>query len=95
MNNNFVDNQLDFEDISFTITNKDGLEVVCDVLSSYYDEESDKLYFAFTDYTLSDDNMFNSYIVEAVKSQNGYDLIEIDNSEIREKLINDTLERNI
>jgi uncharacterized protein YrzB (UPF0473 family) len=84
---------INLDDISFSIVNKDGLEVVCDLLSSYYDDVNDKLYFSFTDYTLTNDNKFNSYIVEAKKNQNGYDLIEINDDEIRNRLIEDTLER--
>ena len=88
-----MDNDMIFDDMSFSIVNKDGIDVVCDLLSSYYDEVNDKLYFAYTDYTLTNDDKFNCYVVEAVKSPDGYDLIEIEDNEIRNKLIEDTLER--
>ena len=87
-----MDKELEYDNITFKTINDDGLEVLCDVLSSYYDEDNDKLYFAFTDYTLTDNNTFKCYTVEAIKSENGYDLVEIDDNEIRELLMKDVIE---
>lgn len=87
-----MNENLDFENITFKTVNNEGLEVICDVLSSYYDEENDKLYFAFTDYTFTEDNNFKTYIVEAKKEENDYHLFEINDLEIKNKLLKDIQE---
>ncbi len=83
-----IDNN--FEDITFTIINKDGLEVDCDVINSYYDDEEEKLYVVFTDYTLDENNKFNLYVNELISNGNDYEIKEMENQALKLKLINDT-----
>ena len=69
-------NDMNIEDISFTQINKDGLEVECDVIDSYYDEENDK---------------FNLYINEIIPKNDNYEIKEIEDNSLKLKLINQTL----
>ena len=84
-------NNTNMEDISFTLTNKDGLDVECDVINSYYDEDSDKLYVAFTDYTLDENDKFNLYINEIIPKNDNYEIKEIEDNNLKLKLIKQTL----
>lgn len=48
-----------YEDLSFTIKNKDGMEVICDITSVVpNDENSDQPYVVFTDYMLDENDNF-------------------------------------
>jgi hypothetical protein len=48
-----------YEDLSFNITNKDGLEVTCDITCVIPNEEnSEEPYVIFTDYTLDENDEF-------------------------------------
>lgn len=84
-------NNTNMEDISFTLTNKDGLDVECDVINSYYDEDNDKLYVAFTDYTLDENDKFNLYINEIIPKNDNYEIKEMEDNNLKLKLIKQTL----
>ena len=71
-------NMLDKE-YSFTITNDNGIEVVCDTLALV--EQAGEPIIIYTDYTLDDDNKFNLYISKVVEKDNNYILEKIDNYE--------------
>lgn len=71
-------NMLDKE-YSFTITNDNGIEVVCDTLALV--EQAGEPIIIYTDYTLDDDNKFNLYISKVVEKENNYILEKIDNYE--------------
>lgn len=87
--------ELNLDEISFTTVNKDGLEVECDAVASYYDEENDKLYVVFTDYSIGKNDLFNYYINEISGEEGNYKLTEIEDKELRLRLINETLEKEI
>lgn len=82
-------NMLDKE-YSFTITNDNGIEVVCDTLALV--EQAGEPIIIYTDYTLDDNNKFNLYISKVVEKDNNYILEKIDNyenvSEIQKALEN-------
>ena len=51
------------EDLSFTTVNKDGIEMICDILTVVPNPENkEEPYVIYTDYTLDDNDEFvNSY----------------------------------
>lgn len=69
------------EEMSFTITNSDGIEVKCDVLSVINDEEN-KTYLLYTDYTLNDNNEYNVYVSQMINEDDSFRLEEIDNLDL-------------
>jgi len=52
-----------YEDLSFTMTNKDGIEMICDILAVVPNpEDKESPYVIYTDYTLDEhDEFVNSY----------------------------------
>lgn len=71
-------NMLDKE-YSFTITNDNGIEVVCDTLAIV--EQAGEPIIIYTDYTLDENNKFNLYVSKVVEKDNNYMLEKIDNYE--------------
>ena len=69
------------EEMSFTVTNKEGMEVKCDVLSIINDDESNT-YLLYTDYTLNDNNEYNVYASQMHNDENGFKLDEIENLDL-------------
>lgn len=67
------------KEYSFTITNDNGIEVVCDTLALV--EQAGEPIIIYTDYTLDDNNKFNLYISKVVEKDNNYILEKIDNYE--------------
>ena len=80
---------VNIDDLSFSIVNKDGLEVICDVIETYYDEENDRLFAAFTDYTLNADDKMEIDVRELVKTNDSYELKEIEDAELKQELLAD------
>ena len=69
------------EEMNFTITNENGLEVKCDVLSIINDEEN-KTYILYTDYTLNNDNEYNVYVSQMIRNNDDFILEEVDNFDL-------------
>lgn len=69
------------EEMSFTVTNKEGMEVKCDVLSIINDDENNT-YLLYTDYTLNDNNEYNVYASQMHNDENGFKLDEIENLDL-------------
>lgn len=69
------------EEINFTITNPDGIEVKCDVLSIINDDEN-KTYLLYTDYTFNKDNEYNIYVSQIINNGDDFTLEEIDNLDL-------------
>jgi len=69
------------EEMNFTITNDNGLEVKCDVLSVINDDEN-KTYVLYTDYTLNDNNEYNIYASEMLSEGTDFKLEEIENLDL-------------
>lgn len=79
-----------YDDLSFTIKNKDGLEVICDILSVVPNEDTNEPYVVFTDYMLDENNEFVLQYGKLVKINDDYVLKVIDDesvvASIKEKL---------
>ena len=86
----FMDN-----DISFNIINDQGIEVTCDVIKSYHDEETGKLYAAFTDYTLDDKDKLRLFIKEVKQNGDNFIMEDITDVDIKNKLVNDVFKNLI
>lgn len=63
---------------TFSITNNDGIEVLCDTLGIIEQEDPIIIY---TDYTLDKDNKFNLYVSKVVNKDDNFVLEKIDNYE--------------
>lgn len=72
-----------FEDLSFNMTNKDGLEVICDITSVIPNEEnSEEPYVVFTDYMMDSDENFIYQYGRLVKVDDEYVLKVIDDGNV-------------
>lgn len=79
-----------YDDLSFTIKNKEGLEVICDIVSVVPNEDTNEPYVVFTDYMLDENNEFVLQYGKLVKVDEEYILKVIEDEEvvalIKEKL---------
>lgn len=64
------------ENFSFTVINKEGIEVRCDVFSMITDQDS-KIYLLYTDYLLDDNGKFRLLASELVQKKNDFVLQDI------------------
>lgn len=71
---------------NFTIINKEGIEVICDVISIISDDES-RIYLLYTDYLLDNDGNFRLLASELVQSQNDFILKEIEDKDKLKELL--------
>lgn len=62
---------------SFTVINKEGMEVTCDVISMITDEDS-KIYLLYTDYLLDDKGNFRLLASELVQEKDDFVLKDIE-----------------
>ena len=69
------------EEMSFVITNNEGVEVKCDVLSVINDD-NDKTYIIYTDYTLNNNGEYNVYVSQMINEGDSFKLEEIDNLDL-------------
>lgn len=74
------------QDYSFTVINKEGIEVKCDVLSMISDKDS-RIYLLYTDYLLNEKGDFRVLASELVQKKNDYILKDIDDTEKLEELV--------
>ena len=65
------------EEYSFTVINKEGLEVTCDVISMIADQDS-KIYLLYTDYLLDDNGNFRLLASELVQKKKDFILQDIE-----------------
>ena len=83
-----------YEDLSFTLKNKDGLDVICDIVSVVPDEETEETYVVFTDYLLDENNEFIMQYGKLVKIDDEYVLKVIDDENVI-KMIKEKLQDEI
>ena len=84
-----------YEDLSFTVTDDNGEEVTCDIVSVVPNEQNeDEPYVVFTDYMLDDDDEFVLEYGKLVKEGEDYKIIRIDDPREIE-LIRDGLKDDI
>lgn len=74
------------EEYSFTVTNKEGMEVTCDVISMITDKDS-KIYLLYTDYLLDDNGNFRLLASELVQKKNDFVLQDIEDKEKLTELV--------
>ena len=82
---------MDMTDYSFTITNEQGMEVKCDVISVVQDNETNQTYVVYTDYLLTKNNKFRILISELVKQGDDYVLMEIQDEHKKEEIKNTSM----
>ena len=84
-----------YEDLSFTLTDDDGEEVTCDIISVVPNEmDEDKPYVVFTDYMLDDNDEFIMQYGQLVKENDEYTLVRVDDPKVID-LIEDSLKDDI
>ena len=74
------------QEYSFTVINKEGIEVTCDVVSMIADKDS-RIYLLYTDYLLNDNGEFRLLASELVQNNDDYILKDIENEDKLEELV--------
>ena len=74
------------DEYSFTVINKEGIEVTCDVLSLITDKEN-RIYLLYIDYLLDSKGNFRLLASELVQNRNDFVLQDIEDSNKLEELI--------
>jgi uncharacterized protein YrzB (UPF0473 family) len=59
---------------NFTVVDDNGNEVICDVISVLQDTKNNGVYVVYTDYTLNENNQFNTYLSELVEKKGEFTL---------------------
>lgn len=74
-----IDKNMLNPEYSFTITNDNGIEVVCDTLAVV--QQNEEPIIIYTDYTLDKDNKFNLYVSKVTLKDDNFILEKINNYE--------------
>lgn len=74
-----IDKNMLNPEYSFTITNDNGIEVVCDALAVV--QQNEEPIIIYTDYTLDKDNKFNLYVSKVTLKDDNFILEKINNYE--------------
>jgi len=74
------------EEYSFTVINKEGIEVTCDVVSMIADNDS-RIYLLYTDYLLDDNGNFRLLASELVQKKNDFILQDIEDKNKLDELV--------
>ena len=84
------------ESMQFEITNNDGKKIICEVIATYHDDNSNKDFIVYTDKSFDDNKKLNLYYSLYEKQNNSIKLIDITNAEdkkigleIIKELVND------
>lgn len=83
-----------YEDLSFTIKNKEGLDVICDIVSIVPNDDGDEPYVVFTDYLMDENDEFIMQYGKLVKVDDDYVLKVVDDEKVIE-LIKEKLQDEI
>ena len=83
-----------YEDLSFTIKNKEGLDVICDIVSVVPNDDGDEPYVVFTDYLMDENDEFIMQYGKLVKVDDDYVLKVVDDEKVIE-LIKEKLQDEI
>ncbi len=76
-----------YEDLSFTVRNKDGDEVICDIVSVVPNEENpDEPYVVFTDYMLDENDEFVMQYGKVIEMNGEYVLKTVEDANIVDKI---------
>lgn len=74
------------DEYSFTVINKEGMEVTCDVISMIADKDS-KIYLLYTDYLLDTAGNFRLLASELVQKKDDFVLQDIKDKEKLTELV--------
>ena len=74
------------QEYSFTVINKEGVEVTCDVVSMITDQDS-RIYLLYTDYFLDENGNFRVMASELVQKKNDFILKDIDDESKLSELV--------
>lgn len=78
-----------YDNLSFSLINNDGEEIVCDILSVIPNEEnSNEPYVVFTDYMLDENKKFVTQYGKIVEENDEYTLKEVTDEIVIEKIKN-------
>ena len=81
--------EINYKDLSFTVKNEDGEEIICDVLSVVPNEENkNEPYVVFTDYLLDDNDEFILQFGRIIEDNGEYKLLGIEDKEIIKEIRN-------
>lgn len=83
-----------YEDLSFTIKNKEGLDVICDIVSVVPNDDGDEPYVVFTDYLMDENDEFIMQYGKLVKVDDDYVLKVVDDEKVIE-LIKEKLQDEV
>ncbi len=84
-----------YEDLSFKVTDDNGEEITCDIISVVPNEiDSEKPYVVFTDYILDENDEFVMQYGQLVKENDEYTLIRVEDDKTID-LIKDALKDDI
>lgn len=96
-----------YEDLSFTVKNSEGNEVICDIVSVVpNDDNPDEPYVVFTDYMLDDNDEFvmqygkvievdGDFVLKAVEDANVVNKIKESLSDDIVSYVNEQIQENI
>jgi len=96
-----------YEDLSFTTVNKDGIEVICDILTVIPNpEKSEEPYVIYTDYTMDEKNEFvenygkiinveGEYVLKTITDPKLIDLIKREASDEIVQYVNKQVQENL
>ncbi len=96
-----------YEDLSFNIINKDGIEVTCDITCVIPNEENEEEpYVIFTDYSLDDNDEFieqygkivevdGDYVLKVITDENLIKKIKTDAEDEIVKYVNKEVQDNL
>lgn len=74
-----IDKNLINEEYSFTTTDENGNEVICDTMAML--EKDNVPIIIYTDYSMNAENKFNLYVSKVVSNEGNFYLEKIDNYE--------------
>lgn len=85
---------MNYKDLSFEVTNEEGITLQCDVLSVVPNENNqEEPYVVFTDYLLDENDEFILQFGKLVEENGEYQLVKVEEKDeiqkIREKLTDD------
>ncbi len=96
-----------YEDLSFTTTNKDGLEVICDILAVVPNpNNSEEPYVIYTDYTMDANDEFvkqygkvieveGEFVLKTIEDEKTISLIKHEAEDETVKYVNEQIQENI
>ena len=63
--------------VQFEMTNKERKKVLCEIIATYHDDETNKDFIVYTDNTHNEENKLNIYYSLYRENENSIELIEI------------------